>query len=216
MAIENERLIWGSLRSSEPFRHDLQRFFEAPPEVLKSIAERTEVQPYKTLSELEAEELANNFGWQTEELYRTAAILLLLQQRLLDTGQNPMMALAESQDILGMDNLAEGHEDEFASVLSYSEEDREESLAIRAFSGGPAFLDVRLLPSLVPVMSSDTELVGAYLWTISYLNAEGEQRSVTIGLTPGELEQLETTINGAKEQLKMMKRSLRSARNEES
>jgi hypothetical protein len=216
MAVENEHLIWGPLRSNESFHHDLRRFFEAPAEILENIAERTKILPYKSLSESEAQELSDNFEWQTEELQRIAAILLLLRQRLLDTGLDPMEALSESRGILDIEDLAKGREDEFANILSYSEEDREESLAIQAFSSGPAFLDVRLLPSLIPVSSSDTELVGTYVWTISYLNAEGEQRSVTIGLTPGELEQLEAAIADAKEQLKAIKRSSRFARREES
>lgn len=205
MDAENELLIWGALRGNESFRRDLQRFFEAPTGLLRSIANTTKTQPYETLSEAEAEELADKFDWQVEELKRTVATFLLLKQRVVDTNRDPKEVLTESRDILGLDNLAEGREDEFADLFSYSEEELEESFAIRAFSGGPAFLSTRMLPTLLPIAPSGAELVAAYLWTISYVNAEGEQRSVTIGLTPGEIEQLEKTIRQAKEQLRAIK-----------
>jgi hypothetical protein len=94
-----------------------------------------------------------------------------------------------------------------------AEEEREEYLAVQAFAGGPAFLNTRLLPSLLP--ASDGELVGGYLWTISYLNAEAEQRSITVGLTPGEIQYLERVISSAKEQLETMKGSVDSSHGRE-
>lgn len=183
-----------------------------PADLLNNIAERISLQPYKTLSEADAEELANRFKYGSEELQRTSAVLLLLKQRLIDTNSPPLEAVVQGRNLLGEDGLAKDTESEFVNVLSYSHEEREESLAIKAFAGGPAFLDLGILPSLLPATSSGTEFTAAYLWTISYLNAEGEQRSITIGLSPGELEQVETAIERGKEQLEAMRRTLDTTR----
>jgi len=176
-----------------------------PTALLQTLARETKAYPYTALSDAEAEELANRYRETAEDLRRVAAVLLFLKQRLIDTGQEPLVAVAEGRELLGRQDIAEGREEEIASVLSYSRDEREEALAVRAFSGGPAFLSTRIRPSLLPVESAGVELVGSYLWTISYLNAEGEQRTVTIGLTPGELAQLEQDIDRAKEQLRAIK-----------
>lgn len=180
-------------------------FFAAPTELLRAIASETKAHPYVTLSDAEAEQLADRFGETAENLQRIAALLLFLKQRLIDTRQEPTTAISESRVLLENEDLARGHEEEIMSILSYSKDELEEALVVQAFSGGPAFLDTRIRPSLFPVNPFDAGLVGGYLWTISYLNAEGEQRSVTMGLTPGELEQLEKTIDLAKEQLRKIK-----------
>lgn len=211
MVIEGENLVWEPLRSNESFLDDLRQFFAAPTELLKVIAQRTKVHPYVPLSNTESEELAGEYDETAVNLQRISAVLLFLKQRLIDTGQELEAAVAEFRELLENKDLIAGREEEIMDILSYSKEEREEALVVQAFSGGPAFLDTRIRPSLLPVSVSSDELVGGYLWTISYLNAEGEQRSVTVGLTPGELEQLEKTIGRAKEQLRKIKNFATSA-----
>jgi hypothetical protein len=216
VATEGERLIWESLSTNKTFLRDLRRFFDVPTELLKAVADRVKMHPVKPLSDADAGELASRFERRTEDIQRIASLMVYLRQRLIDTGRGPMDVIAESRSLLDQEDLAKGREDEIASVLSYSEDEREEVLAIEAFAGGPAFLSTRLRPSLLPVASSGTELAGGYLWTITYLNAEGEQRSITIGLSPGELEQVETAINRAREQFRAIRRVIDSARASES
>jgi hypothetical protein len=207
---EDERLIPEPLRTNEYFLHDLRLLFDVPPEVLATIAANTKAYPYSTLSEAQAKDLANRFGMQSEDLERLAATLLYLKGRLIDIGQEPMALVAESRDVLNQDDLARGREDEISRVISYSSREQQEALTIRAFTNGPAFVSARFLPCLLPATPSGTGLVGGYLWTITHADADGNQRSITIGITPGELEQLETTIEQAKERLGRMWDSITS------
>lgn len=206
-----ERLVRGRVRANDFFLRDLRQLFDAPTELLRIIADRTEVYPYTTLPDSEVEELADRFGKEARDVQRIIAVFLYLKGRLIEKGLAPLEVIVESRDILRQEDLAREREDEIASVFSYSEEEREEFLAVEAFSSGPAFADTQVRPCLLPVASSGTDLVSGYLWTISYLDTEGEQRWITIGLTPGELEQVETTINRAKEQLKAIRRVADSA-----
>lgn len=212
MAAESEHLIQGAIRTNKSFLRDLRRFFDAPTALLRAIANKTGSYPYVALSDTNADELARQFDEQTEDVQHIAALLLFLKERLVEEGKKPLDAVVEGQILLADQNLARGREDEVADVLSYSKAEREEALALQALAEGPVFLNVQLRPSLLAATPSGTEVVGGYLWTISYLNAEGEQRSITIGLTPGELEQLETTIELAKEQLRTMKHLVDSTR----
>ncbi len=216
MAASNERLILEPLRTSDSFLRDLRLFFDTPTELLRVVAKRTGLSLYEPLFDADTDELSDQFEWRAEDIRRVAALIIFLRQRLIDTGRNPMDAIAESRGLLDQEDLAIGREEEIASVLSYSADEREEALALEAFSGGPAFLSTRIRPSLLPVETPGVELVGNYLWTISYLNAEGEQRSVTIGLTPGELEQLERTIDRAKGQLRTIRNLTNPARTADS
>lgn len=193
----------------------MQRFFDVPTSLLQDIADKTGLYPYGSLSDTDADEIARQFEEQTEDVQHLAAILLFLKERLTETGQNPLEAVREGRNLLGQEDLAKDREDEIANVLSYSKEEREEALIVQALSEGPVFLNTQFRPSLLAAASSGTEVVGGYLWTISYLNAEGEQRAITIGLTPGELEQLEATIERAKEQLRTMKALVDPARTAE-
>lgn len=214
MTAENEPLIQGRIRTNKTFLRDLRRFFDTPTALLKTVADRTGSYPYSSLSDVDADELASQFEVQAEDVRHIAAILLFLKERLTETGEEPSEVVRQSRDLLDQEDLAKGHEDEIAGILSYSKEEREEALVIQALAEGPVFLNTQLRPSLLATTPSSTEIVGGYLWTVSYLNAEGEQRSITIGLTPGELEQLEATINRAKEQLRTIRGLTNSARTE--
>ena len=215
MDAENERLIPGPLSHNDVFVHDLRLFLTAPIAVLRAIGDRVTVQPPKLLSETEMNDLVSTFDMQPEELQSIAANVLFFKQRLIGTGRDPVDAVYESRNLLGQSDLAEGREDEIADVLSYSQEERENYFAVQAFTGGPAFLGTRLLPSLLPAAYSGMGLVGAYYWTISYLSAEAEQRSITIGMTPGDLDLLEAAISQARDLLATMKSSVDSSRREE-
>lgn len=185
-----------------------------PTDLLKVIADRTKAYPYTPLSDSEAEELAGRFGEQAEDLQHIATLILFLKQRLVEVGAEPVEVVAESRTLLDRKDIAGGHENEIADILSPSKEEQEEARAVEALSAGPTFLSTTVRPCLLPVTPTGTELVGGYLWTVSYLDAERDQRSVTIGLTPGELEQLEATIDRAKEQLNTIRDLTSSARTE--
>lgn len=206
MEARNNNIISEPIRSHEAFLDDLRRLFNAPSDLLSTLADRIKPNLYEPLSDEDANELSNRFTWKVEELRGTATAIVYLRQRLIETGQSPTDAIVESRSLLDQQDLAKAREDEIADVLSYSEYEREESLAIDAFTGIPTFMNARLRPSFLTTRSYGPKLASGYLWTISYLDGEGEQRSITIGLTPGELGQLETAIERAKEQLDAMRR----------
>jgi hypothetical protein len=178
---EGRRIIGESLRTNETFLRDLRRFFDAPTELLSAVADRIKLNIYEPLSGADADELSSRFGWNTRDLRRVATSLVYLRRRLIDTRRSPMDAISEIRNLLDQQDLAKGREDEIADVLSYSEGEREEVLTIRAFSDMPTFLNARFRPTFLTAGPSSAKLLGGYIWTISYRNVEGEERSVTIG-----------------------------------
>lgn len=215
MAAENERFITEPLAHNDQFLRDLQLFLDSPTPVLRIIADKAGAGTPSVVDESEMEELRANFSAQPQDLQRIAAVLSYLKQRLIDTERDPTEAVYEIQTILGRDDLTEDRMKEIAGVLSYSQKELEEYFAVSAFSVGPAFAGMRLMPSLLPAPRAGASLVGGYYWTISYMSAEGESRSITMGITPGELEFLETTISQARELLETMKGSVRSSSEDE-
>lgn len=204
MAEQYELVIPTYLRSNEMFLQDLGRFVRAPVELKETLYNNIRpVPPYGGLSDAELEEISESFDYSYEELQRIIYLFNLIKQRLLEVHQTPERALSEITNLLGKESTEE-HYQEIVTAFSYTDEERSEYFALQALYGGPAYLSSSLRPSLITTVDG-SELVGVHFMTLSYLNTDGDQRSVTIGFTPGELEELESAIGDAKHRLETIK-----------
>lgn len=213
MAEHRELVIPTTLRDDETFLQDLARFVQATSEFKQTIHNRVSiVPPYSGFSDAEAAQISYEFEYDYEEAQRTISVFTLIKQQLLEMELSSEDAVNDIKSLLG-DRVAEENLQELLALLSPSEYERLEYSGLRALSSGPTYLSSSLKPSLVSV-ESESELIGVHFMTLSYLNTEGEQRSVTIGFTPGELEQLESDIGKAKRRLESMTKIAWGEKNE--
>src|SRR3954463_11766046 len=73
---------------------DLSRKEKPRAKSCQPIGASSKAYPYVTLSDTEADDLANRFGEKAEDLQHVAALLLFLKQRLIDTELDPMEVVA--------------------------------------------------------------------------------------------------------------------------
>lgn len=200
MAEQSRMVIPPSVRDNDIFREDLARFVCSSAELKEALyRDVNPIPPYGSLSDAQINQFSNELGHSYEEIQRIISVFSLIKQQLLETGQSAEDAVDDIGTLLG-NQLAEDHRQKLLSIFYYPNEERREYLALSALALGPAYLSASLRPSLVSTLEGN-ELVGVYSMTISYLNTEVEQRSVTFGITHSELEQLEASIADAKRQL---------------
>ncbi len=193
-------IIPTSVRDNDIFREDLARFVRSSTALKQSLYKDVKlVPPYGTLSDTQINHFSNELSHSYEEIQRIVSVFSLIRQQLLETGQTPEEAVSDIESLIGKE-IVEASKEDLQFAFTYPAEERAEYLALQTLIFGPAYLSSSLRPSLVAT-AEGAELVGVHFMTISYLNTEAEQKTVTLGITPGELEQLESSIAEAKRRL---------------
>jgi len=162
---------------------------------------------YQTLSEPQAEEVAVNYGTTAEEVQRLTGLVVLLKERLVQLDRRPAELLEEISAVLDHE-MPEDRERVLLDALTPSAIEREDVLTMLAFADGPVLQRMQLRPCMLPARHSGAEVVGGYFYTVTYLDAEGVQNSITVGVPPSAIEGFKQLIDGAQQQLEAIKASI--------
>ncbi|MCP1727262.1 hypothetical protein J2T60_001227 [Natronospira proteinivora] len=197
MTTREDHLIPEPLRSDESFLKDLQRFKEAPVELLWELRGNDIAQPRKP-SGTRLEELASKYQMDDAEVFSIYMIANLILSRLTKEEHDPSEVVSEIGALLEED--IEDH-DELRKFFCLSEEEKQDALDVRALDFGAAYLSSDLRPMFVPVSENDNRMVAGFLMSLEYITSEREKSSVTFALTRKELKQLKDKIARAETQL---------------
>lgn len=196
-----ETIIPPSLRARDSFIQDLKVFSELSVACLKALSDAV-AQSNGIVTVKEAEKIAREFEQDPAKAVSAVALFHFLRQRAAKTGATSTEIFEEITQLLKPEKLVidKGVE----TLFELSEVDRSEVLAKDSFSVGSTYLASQIKPALMRADDTAKTVVGGFIFTISYGDHDGTDRSFTFGLTKMDLKMLMKQLDVAEKDLQSM------------